>query len=118
MKKLMISMALGFVSFASLTYFLLVRRSSDMDSTLIFRYFIVGAILALYSYLLLRKNFKVAFYTLAAGIIISSVYIGFALENVRNTFADLGAILMWMIIMGVSIVAGIILEWIVRLRKS
>lgn len=111
MKKLIVPFVLGLISFSSLTFFLLTNRGQYLNSLLVSRYALIGIIVFAYGSIMNIKDLKGAVNILGLGVILSTLVL-FLMPKQAEVFSDLGAIIMWLMIMVGSLVIGVVYELI------
>lgn len=112
MKKIRLSLALGFFTTLSLTYAIILKKHINLDFDTVIRYAFVGILVFLYSMLLNYFKLHLAHLLFMVTLILSNLYLILFMPIVSEGFNDLGMILTWMILNVTGITFGLLLQLI------
>lgn len=104
--------AIGFavVTWVSLTYFIQIRVGNELSAIISLRYLLVALGIATYTYLLEAFNLRKAWLIFLVFFAGATAYLGMNMSLDQTPFTDLGTILMWMILTGTGVIAGLAFE--------
>ena len=98
----------------SLSVSIMGRSPEAFDLVLFMRYALVGLLGALYSYVLLFARFNYALNVFYVGLVLSVLVVVFGFTKPNEAFADLGTLLMWIIVLLASVVLGLVYQLIMH----
>ncbi len=117
MKAILKSLVFGIVTMFSLTYFIQIRQGARLDLVITLRYLLVSLVVMAYTWILDVKNLRYAWLCYTGFFLAATIYLGVNMGNHAEIFADLGTVLMWMILQGAGVLIGLLIE-LIRVLKE
>lgn len=115
--KLLIPLLTGLVILVTLYVTVVIRGETPFEMPMIISYPVMGLIGAVYSYILLRYKMKIGAYLFLLFTIISGIAFYLSMPRSVDLLIQMGAILGWFMLMGVSFVLPLVVEFGIRLYQ-
>lgn len=115
--KLLIPLLTGLVIVVTLYVTVVIRGETPFEMPMIISYPVMGLIGAVYSYILLRYKMKIGAYLFLLFTIISGIAFYLSMPRSVDLLIQMGAILGWFMLMGVSFVLPLVVEFGIRLYQ-
>lgn len=117
MKKMIVSILFGGLTFFTMAYSIVLKKGQQLDPKLIFAYLVVSIVVSIYTFLVQHYHLKRAALASMIVFLISSVMMILTMPVQTVGFEDLGILIFWFGVNLITALIGLMVELIIAIKN-